>query len=416
MLMSLTELRDAVGMAMGSLRSNKFRSGLTILGVMIGVASVIAMASVIDGLDSAANREIDQLGSNVIMITKFDQTVNYEDLTEAQRNRPAITVGEAEALLGNCPAVDGVSPQNYYYAPGGNTVKYKNRKANQPRLFGTWPDFVRVNNRSLTSGRFIGEADQHFSAMVCVIGSDVASSLFEEEPPVGNSIRINGNQFEVIGVFEKVKSSFGNNELNTSLAIPLATFQKLYPWEEELFLQARARSRADIDRAEEEIISALRVFRKVPFGKENNFALTTQEQFKEAIGNITKWIYIAGFVITSVGLMVGGIGVMNIMLVSVTERTREIGVRKALGAKRSNILFQFLTEATTLSGSGGLIGILFGIGLGAGINALFGFPIGISILWVTVGFFVAATVGILSGMYPAYKASRLDPIEALRYE
>jgi len=416
MLLTLTEVRDAIDMAMGSLRANKFRSGLTILGVMIGVASVIAMASVIDGLDRAAVQEIDQLGSNVIMVTKFDPTVDHEDNDEEDRNRPPITVGEAEAIARSCPSVDGISPQNYYFAQGGNSVKYKNRKANQPRIFGTWPDFVRVNNRSLSRGRFLDESDERFATMTCVVGSDVAASLFEEEDPIGQNIRVNSYQFEVIGVFEKVKSSFGNDELNRGIAIPLSTFEKMYPWEKELFLQARARSFAEIPMAQEEIISALRIFRKVPFNKDNDFALTTQEQFKESIGNITKWIYVAGLVITSVGLMVGGIGVMNIMLVSVTERTREIGVRKALGAKRANILFQFLTEATTLSGTGGVIGILAGVGAGALINSLFKFPAGVSLVWVTIGFLVAALVGILSGMYPAYKASRLDPIEALRYE
>lgn len=416
MLLTLTEIRDAIDMAMGSLRANKFRSGLTILGVMIGVASVIAMASVIDGLDKAAISEIDQLGSNVIMITKYDPTVDHEDMDDADRNRPPITVEEAEVVARSCPSVDGISPQNYYFAQGGNKVKYKNRAANQPRLFGTWPDFVRVNNRSLSKGRFLDESDERFALMTCVIGSDVASSLFEEEDPIGQSIRVNSYLFEVVGVFDNVKSSFGNDELNRGVAIPLSTFSKMYPWEKELFLQARARSFAEIPKAEEEIISALRIFRKVPFNKENDFALTTQEQFKESIGNITKWIYVAGLVITSVGLMVGGIGVMNIMLVSVTERTREIGVRKALGAKRTNILFQFLTEATALSGAGGLIGIVVGLLLGLLVNSLFKFPAGVSVLWVILGFLVAAMVGILSGMYPAYKASRLDPIEALRYE
>jgi putative ABC transport system permease protein len=416
MLLTVTEIKDAIGMAMGSLRANKFRSSLTILGVMIGVCSVIAMASVIDGLNGSMNSEIDQMGSNVIMVTTFDQTTDHENVTEEERNRPAITAGEAEAVLKNCPNVDGVSPQNYYYFPGGNVVKFKNRKASNPRLFGTWPDFPKVNNKVLSIGRFFSEPEQKYAIRSCVVGADIASSLFENENPEGQNIRVNGVQFEVVGVFEKVKSSWGNDELNTSVAIPLSTFENMYPWEKELFLQVRAKNLASIDLAEEEIISALRVYRKVPFNKENNFALTTQEQFKDFIGNITKYIYIAMFIITSVGLMVGGIGVMNIMLVSVTERTREIGVRKALGAKKGNIRVQFLTEATALSGTGGIVGIIFGVIIGIGLNAIFKFPITISILWITVGFIVAVSVGIISGMYPAVKASRLDPIEALRYE
>lgn len=417
MLLTWVEVREAVAMALGSLRANKFRAFLTILGVMIGVGSVIGMASIINGLNGQMNEEIDQIGSNVIMITKFAPNTNHEDVDESERNRPPITVGEARAVMENCPTVEGVSPQNYYFRPGGNEVKYKNRKANRPRIMGTWPDFLRVNNRNLTEGRFLTATDEQFRVMVVVVGADIAEVLFERgEHPVGQEIRVNGNVFEVVGVLERVKSSFGNDEVNSTLLMPLSTFEKLHPWEEELFLVARANTYANIARAQEEIINTLRVYRKVPFNEDNNFALSTQEQFKEFVGNITKYIYLAMLIITSVGLMVGGIGVMNIMLVSVTERTREIGVRKAIGAKRSNITLQFLTEAMTLSGTGGVIGVIFGVGLGLIVNALLNFPLSVSVFWIVVGFGVAVSVGLVSGMYPAIKAARLDPIEALRYE
>ncbi len=416
MLLAFSEVRDAVLMAFGSLRANKFRAFLTILGVMIGVSSVIAMASIINGLNGQMNNEIDQMGSNVIWITKFHPSVEHEDLSEEDRNRDPITVGEAEAILANCPTVEGVSPQNYYFRQGGNDVKYKNRKYSRPRLMGTWPDFLKVNNRNVSQGRFLTESDQQFRTMVTVLGADMADVLFESENPIGREIRINGNVFEVVGVLEKVKSSFGNDELNETALMPLSTFEKIHPWEEELFLVARARSLADMEQAQEEIINALRVHRKVPFNQDNNFALSTQQQFKEFIGNITEYIYLAMIIITSVGLMVGGIGVMNIMLVSVTERTREIGVRKAIGAKRSNIIIQFLTEAMTLSGTGGIIGVLFGVGLGLLVNSLLNFPLSVSVFWIVLGFVVAVSVGLVSGMYPAIKAARLDPIEALRYE
>jgi putative ABC transport system permease protein len=198
--------------------------------------------------------------------------------------------------------------------------------------------------------------------------------------------------------------------------IPLSTFSKLHPWEEALGLMVRARSYEEIDLAIEEITNVLRAYRRVPFNKENNFALSTQDQFKELVGNITQYLYIAAIVITSVGLMVGGIGVMNIMLVSVTERTREIGVRKAIGAKRSNIVLQFLTEAMTLSGTGGVIGVLLGVGLGMTVNGLLDWPVAIPVFWVIMGFGVSVSVGLVSGLYPAIKAAWLDPIEALRYE
>jgi putative ABC transport system permease protein len=418
MLLTPGEIRDAILMALSALNANKLRSALTILGVMVGVGSVIGMAAVIDGLDGAAENEIDRMGSNIIQVTKWEPNTDFDDLSEAERNRPWITEGEAWAILDNCPSVDGVSPQDYYFAPGGNEAKYKNRKFNRPMFFGTWPDYIKVRDKNVGQGRFFGKTELQFRSMVCVIGAEVAKVLFLDygEYPVGKEIRVNGKEFRVVGVLEEVKSNFGNDSDNRTICIPLTTFSKLHPWEKELSLSARAESHDKIDQAKEEIISALRAYRKVPFNKPNNFALSTQDQFKDMVGNITKYIYLAGLVITCVGLMVGGIGVMNIMLVSVTERTREIGVRKAIGAKRSNIILQFLTEATTLSGSGGLIGIIGGILLGILVNSLFGFPLTVSIIWIVIGFVVAVSVGLVSGIYPAIKASRLDPIEALRYE
>jgi len=403
-------------MAMGSVRSNKFRSFLTILGVLVGVGAVVAMASVIDGLNRAADEEIDRMGSNIIRVSKFEPGMDTEDLADSLRNRPSITVGEAEAIAASCPSVDAVAPHNYYFRPGGNEAKYQNRKFDNPNFNGTWPDYLKVKDKNLRSGRFLDGNDLQYRRMVCVIGAQVAEVLFPSEDPVGKMIRLNGDEFQVLGVFERVESNFGNDFENKLVSIPLTTFSKLIPWEKELALEARARTYQDIDRAQEEIISALRIYRKVPFNKPNNFALSTQEQFKEEAAKITDVIYIIMIVITSVGLMVGGIGVMNIMLVSVTERTREIGVRRAIGAKKTNIVIQFLTEAMSLSGFGGVIGVVVGVALGMILNSFFGFPVTLPLMWVIIGFVVSVSVGLLSGVYPAVKAARLDPIEALRYE
>ena len=415
-MLTWVEIRDAVLMALSSIGANKFRAALTMLGVMVGVSSVIALASVIDGLALSVEREIENLGSNVIYVTKYPPDIDWEEMPEEMRHRKPITVKEARAIRDECPAVDGVAPQNYYFRPGGSEAKYRNRKMTDARLFGTWPDYVKVRNRNLTEGRFLTDVDERFRLMNCVIGSQVARALFGDRSAVGREIRVNGYKFTVVGVLEELKSNFGNDQENRVVAIPLSTFSKLYPWEEELLLIARARSYKEIETAKEEITAALRRQRKVPFNKPDDFALSTQDQFREQVGNITRVIYIAMMVITSVGLLVGGIGVMNIMLVSVTERTREIGVRKAIGAKRVNILLQFLTEATTLSGAGGMIGILFGIAIGLGLNSLLGLPTVLSMVWILVGFTVAVSVGLVSGLYPAFKASRLDPIDALRYE
>lgn len=403
-------------MALSSIAGNKLRSGLTILGVMVGVGSVIGMAAIIDGLNLAAQESIDALGSNVIYISKFAPDTDWEKLTDEERNRAPITVGEAQAIEENCSLVDGVAPRDFIFLPGGNEAKYKNRKFNRPMVFGTWPAYDRVRMLNLESGRFLSEVDEQFKGMVCVIGYDISEVLFEGEEPIDRMIRVNGQRFRVVGVLEEWKATFDDDGDNRNIIIPLSTFLKLYPWEKELGLMARAVSYSDIEGAKDEITSTLRQFRRVPFNKKDSFSLTTQDNIKDIVKGVTDAIYLAMIVITSVGLMVGGIGVMNIMLVSVTERTREIGVRKAIGAKRTNIILQFLTEATTLSGTGGVIGVVSGVALGGLVNSLLGFPQSLSVFWIILGFGVAVGVGLVSGIYPAVKAARLDPIEALRYE
>ena len=403
-------------MAAGAAWANKLRSVLTIVGVMVGVCSVIAMAAVIDGLNLAIEDEIDQMGNNIIVVDRYAPGVDYDNLTEEERNRPFPTEDEAEIIKEGCPSVDAVAPQNHYWAPGGNVAKYKNRKFTNLRYNGTWPDLLSVRNLDVASGRFMTPTDIQFRTHVCVIGHDIATTLFESEEPLGKEIRVNGVPFEVIGVYAEAESNFGDDRENNLVSIPLSTYAKIHPWDDALTLEAKAVSRAGLDQAIEEITAVLRVSRKVPFSKPNNFHLATQEQYKDQFGSMIGTIYVVGIVITSVGLMVGGIGVMNIMLVSVTERTREIGVRKAIGAKRSNIVLQFLTEAMSLAGLGGVIGVFLGVALGLLLNNSFGFPVSLPVFWVVVGFGVSVTVGLISGVYPAVKASRLDPIEALRYE
>jgi len=413
--MTIVEMKEGILLALGAIWGNKFRSSLTILGVLIGVWSVIAMTSLIQGLDNAVQGSIDELGSNVIFVDRFAPGTNYDDLTDEERNRKYMTIDEANAIRENCPAVAAVSPENHYWAPGGNVVKYKGKQANRPAIVGVVPDYQKVNNTSVSSGRFITNMDNEFRARVCVLGTTVKDALFPEEDPIGKQVRVNNYRFTVVGIREEEESMFDSGD-NNKVAIPLQTFMKMYPMDEALTLVVGAKSAAQIEEAKEQIIVTLRKLRNVPYDKENDFAVFGQENLREMIGNITKYIYIAMIVISSIGLMVGGVGVMNIMLVSVTERTREIGVRKAIGARRNNILWQFLIEAMTLSGSGGVLGIGVGIGTSLLIGLATPLPFGISPLYISLAFIVAVSVGLIAGMYPAYRAARVDPIESLHYE
>ncbi|UCD16758.1 MAG: ABC transporter permease [Candidatus Zixiibacteriota bacterium] len=414
--MTLAEVKDGILLAFDSLSANKFRSGLTILGVLIGVWSVIAMSSLIKGLDDAVQNSINEIGSNILFVDRFPPDKDYDDLTEEERNYKHMTVMEAVAIQENCPAVAAVSPENHYWAPGGNVVKYKGNKANRPAVVGLLPAYLKVRDAAVTSGRFISRIDNDTRAKVCVIGTDVKDALFPEEDPIDKQIRVNNVRFTVIGVREKSEAMFGDHMKNNKVAIPLETFEKLYPWDIYLTLSVSVKSIDQIEEAREQITAILRKVRRVPYNKENDFAIFGQESLREMVGNITKYIYIAMIVISSIGLMVGGVGVMNIMLVSVTERTREIGVRKAIGARRNNILWQFLVEAMTLSGTGGSLGIAAGILTALFIGAVSPLPFGISPVFLTLGFMVAISVGLVAGMYPAYRAARVDPIESLRYE
>ncbi len=415
--MTLVELREGMLLALGSLSSNKFRSSLTILGVLIGVWSVIAMSSLINGLDGAVQSSIDQLGSNVLFIDRFPPETDYDDLTEEERNRKFMTIVEADAIRENCPAVKAISPENHHWGSGssGNIVKYKGRRANRPAIVGVVPDYQKVHSISVNSGRFIIQMDDATRAQVCILGSDVKDALFPNEDPIGKEIRMNNRRFTVVGVREKQESMFDGGE-NNKVLIPLSTFMKIHSWDEALTLVVSAQSAQLMEDAKEQITVTLRQVRRVPYNKENDFAIFGQENLREMVGNITQYIYLAMIIISSVGLMVGGVGVMNIMLVSVTERTREIGVRKAIGARRNNILWQFLIEAMTLSGTGGVLGIAAGVGTALLIGALSPLPFGISPLFITLGFAVAVSVGLVAGLYPAYRAARVDPIESLRYE
>lgn len=409
------EMREAMLMAFAAIRANKLRSFLTVLGVLIGVSSVIGMVSLITGLNNSMARQIESLGSNAIYVSKFKPGISFGPRSSEERNRKGIVYEDAMAILEHCSLIDAVSPENHYRAPGGNVARYDKNEAMQPDFLGALPSYMTINKSEMGEGRFISDVDVHFRRMVCVIGSSVAEALFPGLDPVGKEIQVNNHRYQVIGVVAK-RDSFLGEDFNNFILIPYSTFAKLIPWEKELWLQCHTTDPALIPAAMDQITELMRRRRGVPYDKPEDFAVFTQDSLMEQYRSITGAIYLAMTVISSIGLMVGGVGVMNIMLVSVTERTREIGIRKAMGARRSNIVWQFLIEAMTLSGLGGVIGILVGIMIGLLVNALSPLPAAVSPVWVFIAFIVAVMVGLVFGIYPAYRAARVDPIVSLRYE
>jgi putative ABC transport system permease protein len=352
----LWEAREGMGLAIEAVRSNKFRSLMTIIGVMVGVGAVILVNTIMDGFTTYAESSIDKIGSNVMYIIQWDEGTDFDNLTEEERRRKDITMLEATAIEEMCPLVKAVAPQKRAF---NNIAKNGKRSIRNPDDFrGCWPAQMIVTNREMSQGRFIDENDMRREAMVCVIGPEVSEALFDaHEEAIGKEIRINGWNFTVIGVQERVEDLFGISE-NDFIFIPMTTFDKLYPNTTSVELLCSAISRAQFGEAMDQVISALRRVRKVRPEEPNNFGILTQERFKNEVAGITSKVQLGATAVACVGLMVGIIGVMNIMLVAVTQRTREIGIRKAVGARKKNILFQFLVEAATLTLLGGMIGII----------------------------------------------------------
>ena len=419
--MSLADSRESVRMAIDTLQANKLRSGLTILGVVIGVATVIIISSIISGVNNKVQTWIDSLGTNVIWA--FHMPVIGIRPTAEMLARKRLTIEEAEAMR-SLPHVIAVNPsiryQNVNLGVGNVAVNYHGRKIQHTILEGDSTQYPAVENVRMAYGTMFNEGDDLRRANVVVLAHDVADKLFGDKNGVGEEVEIDGELFTVIGILEKAKQAIGsgpNSEDNKAI-FPMSTFHKIHPEQKDVWISVKYDNPKNKAVVEEEIRTLLRVYRRVPTMADDNFAIFSPDSIGRLWAQLTTGLVIFMIAVSSVGLMVGGVGVMNIMLVSVTERTREIGVRKAIGATKSNILVQFTVEAITLCALGGVIGLIAGGVVTFIIRLIAGdsLPASVSPLWTGIAFFTSCMIGLVFGIYPAWKAANLDPIEALRYE
>ncbi len=415
--MNKNQYLENIMMAIGTLRGHKVRSFLTILGVIIGVMTVIVISSILTGMRQNIINMVEEFGTDNIYAFHLTTGPSFGHRDRSEFQRKPLRVEDAMAIKAGSDAVREVGWEGFYFGRTP-TLKYGSETYKQGRIRGVSPSYVEVNNMILSEGRFFGETEDIRRAQVCVLGISVVEALFPNTDTIaGRTIQIDGNSFSVVGVLEKRKGSFmGENEEDNMILMPYRTFRKLNPKSDWLFLLIRA-NQGQLGRAMDHTEAILRRQRNVRFDKPNDFDLTTADKIVQQFDSITASVGIIAIAISGVGLLVGGIGVMNIMLVSVTERTREIGVRKAVGAKRQDITFQFLFEAMTLTTVGGLIGILLAV-IVSYIVMLFvpALPAAIPMWAVITGFTVSLLVGLIFGVWPAVKASRLDPIECLHYE
>lgn len=403
----LIEIWEGIKIALGALRTNKLRAFLTVLGIVVGVTTVIGIVSLTQGLDKAFGEQISSLGSDVLYVQKF----NWFDREgwEKYRNRKDITMDEVNALKRYSTLAAAISPS----IGTRRTVKYGSASLESVSITGT--DEEKTGSAYPEYGRDLSALDVENRRNVCVIGWEVADKLFEGKNPLGEIIKITGHPFKIIGILEKQGSVFGHT-LDQEVRIPIGVFFKIFGRHRSLTVQVKVKDTRLLEQAKDEIRGILRRERRVSPGEEDDFAVNQMDLIVDMYNRLTGALYAAAIGVGAISLLVGGIGIMNIMLVSVTERTREIGIRKAIGARRRDVLWQFLIESVVISAVGGLIGIGAGFGLGKIIASISPLPTTVSLWSVFLGIGFSSAVGIFFGIYPASKAARLNPIEALRYE
>ncbi len=412
---------EDVQMALTTLHENKTRSFLTVLGVVIGITALLSVVSILVGVYKDVNTFMSDYGPNTLFIFKFDPGIHTKFTPEELARKP-LKLEDAMAIEQFCPAVKTVSSSIFpRFDPTGPQTpiiaRYHHKEVAGVDYSGTLPTAEEVFNETPARGRFFTEAENMDRSDVALIGSDIAKALFPDEEALGKTVLVGGDSYEVIGVLEPRKGQLMKGEsADKEVLVPYRTYQKRHPEDDDNFIGAVAYP-GQMAEAEDQVRGVLRRQRHVAFDKPDNFGISSAQAIADQFRQITASVALLISVISSIGLLVGGVGVMNIMLMSVTQRTREIGIRKAIGACRRDIIWQFLTEAIVLTGSGGVIGVIAGLGISLLINALVPkLPSAVPLWSIVLAVGVSMSVGLFFGMYPAVKAAHLDPVEALRYE
>jgi len=406
----VNEFLEGFRIAWAAIRANKLHSALTTLGVVIGVVTVTLMATAIEGLNRAFMESVSSIGADVLYVQRRDWIIRSHEEWQAMWKRRRFDVAQAEAVMDRVDFAEAMAPGD----GRGAQVTYGEKGAGNVRVFGTTAEFARVASIVIDEGRFLTKAETDGGRPSCVLGATVATNLFEGEPAVGNRIRLNGRNYEVVGVMEKIGSPMGGDSLDNQVVIPLPNFMLDFDRTPDVTLHVKVSNMVSLDDAREELRSIVRRVRRVPPGDPDDFSINQQEQLVTMFRQVAGTIAGVGLFITGLSLFVGGIGIMNIMFVSVTERTKEIGIRKAIGAKRRTILIQFLIEAASICLLGGLLALAIAWPITLGMQEFI--PASLSPMVIGLAISVSALTGIAAGFLPAWRAARLDPVEALRSE